>query len=526
MLRALLPAVVVLLQALPAGAQPTTAAPVQIVPVPQTTPLPPLTPPPTDPGKRREWLKARLDEVFGIPALASAKTSVLIAEPDSGKVVYARGEKTSLNAASNVKIVTSAAALALLGPEYRWRTAVYAPAKPGARWLDPGGELPGDLYLRGTGDPTLTTKDLVELVADLAALGLRKVRGGLVVDATLFEGGAVGPAYEQKPESAAFRAPSSAASLNGNAVAVTLTPASTPGGPAKVMLDPPSPYFTVVGRVVTARGGPAVPVIETADHGNGQTRVMVSGRMRAGGEPRTLLRRVVHPELFLGHTFQQLLAKRGITVAKPLRLDKLPDGLRALASHDSPPLAVVVHDLNKRSSNFAAEQVIRTMGAEVVGRPGSWDKGLEAVGRYLESVGVAKGSYKMANGAGLYDSNRFSAEQIATVLRAAMRDFRIAGEFLASLSVAGADGTLAHRMSGTSAERYVRAKTGSLLNVSCLSGVAGAPGQKPVVFSILMNDVPNPYEARALQDRAAEILVAYLEPNRPAATAAGAQGAK
>ena len=117
----------------------------------------------------------------------------------------------------------------------------------------------------------------------------------------------------------------------------------------------------------------------------------------------------------------------------------------------------------------------------------------------------------MKNGSGLYDSNRFSAEQIAMVLRAAMRDFRIASEFLASLAVGGADGTLAHRMSGSAAERFVRAKTGTLANVSCLSGIVGAPGGKPLVFSILMNDTPSP-AARAAQDRFTATLVGYLDP--------------
>ena len=95
----------------------------------------------------------------------------------------------------------------------------------------------------------------------------------------------------------------------------------------------------------------------------------------------------------------------------------------------------------------------------------------------------------MQNGSGLYDSNRFSAEQIVTILRAASRDFRISAEFLASLAVAGTDGTIAHRMGGTLAERYVRAKTGTLANVSCLSGFAGSPGHTPLVFSIIVNDV-------------------------------------
>jgi D-alanyl-D-alanine carboxypeptidase/D-alanyl-D-alanine-endopeptidase (penicillin-binding protein 4) len=280
-----------------------------------------------------------------------------------------------------------------------------------------------------------------------------------------------------------------------------------------VVLDPSSSNLVLAGRVTTAATGPAAPVVQTSDAGNGQTRVTVSGRIRMGSEPRIVLRRIVEPALFLGQTFKQILQKRGITVDKPVRVAAAPkDGLRTLGSHDSPTLAVVVHELGKRSNNFVAEQVLRTLGAEVMGRPGTWQKGLDAVARYLESMGIAKASYTMRNGSGLYDSNRFSAEQLATVIRSAMRDFRISGEFLASLAVSGADGTQANRMAGSAAERYVRAKTGTLAKVSCLSGVAGAPGQKPLVFSFLMNDLRSPVEARTLQDQASELLVGFLDP--------------
>jgi serine-type D-Ala-D-Ala carboxypeptidase/endopeptidase (penicillin-binding protein 4) len=155
--------------------------------------------------------------------------------------------------------------------------------------------------------------------------------------------------------------------------------------------------------------------------------------------------------------------------------------------------------------------VLRTLGAEIVGRPGTWDKGLDAVGRYLATLGIKKGSYQMANGSGLYDSNRFTPEQMVTVLRGAIRDFRIAAEFVASLAVAGTDGTIGHRMGGTLAERFVRAKTGTLASSSCLSGFAGSPGRMPLIFSILMNDTQSAAEARRAQDRAAELLVAYIE---------------
>src|SRR4029079_7475740 len=136
---------------------------------------------------------------------------------------------------------------------------------------------------------------------------------------------------------------------------------------------------------------------------------------------------------------------------------------------------------------------------------------LSAVARYLTALGIKTGTYQMQNGSGLYDSNRFSAEQMVTILRAASRDFRVSAEFLSSLAVAGTDGTIAHRMGGTLAERYVRAKTGTLATVSCLSGFAGSPGHTPLVFSIIVNDTPSAIEARHTQDRAAELLVAYLE---------------
>ena len=477
---------------------------------PRPGPSADLPKPPKDPAQRQAWLKTQLDDLFNANPIAKAKVSAIVVDSDTGKTLYARGEKTQLNAASNVKIVTSAAGLSLLGPEYRWRTTLSIVGPPSGPPLPAGGEVPGDLILRGSGDPTLQTEDLATMIGDLAALGLHKVRGSLVVDESLFEGGTMPPAYDQKNDSTASRAPASAASLNGNVVAVTIVPGPAAGAPAHVVVDPPSPYFTIAGRVVTATSGPQAPAVDTKEE-PAHTRVNVAGRIRLGGDPRTVYRRVAQPALFLGYTLKQQLERRGISIGA-VKIGHAPaQGLRVLAAHDSAPLAVAVQELNKRSNNFAAEQLLRTMGAEIGGRPGSWDKGLKAVERYLGGIGIKAGSYQMQNGSGLYDSNRFSAEQIVTILRAASRDFRISAEFLASLAVAGTDGTIAHRMGGTLAERYVRAKTGTLANVSCLSGFAGSPGHTPLAFSIIVNDIGSANDARRTQDRAAEILVAYLE---------------
>ncbi len=475
--------------------------------------LPQPSPPPKDAEARRQWLKTRLDEILSAPPFAHAKISAVVMDPETGRLIYARNEKTGLNAASNVKIATEAAALALLGPEFRWKTTVLgAPPPEGGKVIN-SGEVRGDLYVKTSGDPTLSTQDLNALASSLFAVGLRKVRGGLVVDANAFDPSNLAPAFEQKDDSAAFRAPSSAASLNANTATVTITPAAAAGAPARVTVEPSSPALVIAGTTTTAAKGPAAPSVETADAGSGQTRIVVGGRILLGSEPRVFQRRIATPEVYFAQTFKQILGKRGITVDKPARAGDAPkEGLRVIASHESPNLAVVVHELGKRSSNFAAEQLLRTLGGENMGRPGTWQKGLEAVARYLESAGIPKGSYVMKNGSGLYDSNRFSAEQIAMILRAALRDFRIASEFLASLAVGGADGTLAHRMAGSAAERFVRAKTGTLANVSCLSGIVGAPNSRPLIFSILINDVASPLAARAAQDNITATLVTYLDP--------------
>lgn len=468
--------------------------------------------PPAALDQRRTWLKTALDEVFNAPAFSSSKVGVLVIEAETGKVLYARNDKTALNAASNVKIVTSASALALLGPEYRWKTIAYAAGPPKGPFLGAGGEISGDLFIRGFGDPTLTTQDLNAFASDLLSLGVRRIKGGITVDETFFEGGHLAPAYDQRLESTIYRPASSAASLNANVVRITVVPGPKPGAPARILVNPPSPYFTMSGRIVTASSGPAAALVDTKEDSGGRTQIVVSGRVRLGSDVRTYLRRVVNPPLYLGHTLKLILEKRGIAVAGGVKLGQVPQqGMRILSSNDSPPLGVVSQELNKRSNNFIAEQVVRTLGAEIIGRPGSWDKGLEAIGRYLNTLGVRKGAYQMANGSGLYDSNRFSAEQMVAVLRGAMRDFRIAAEFMASLAIAGMDGTIAHRMAGTAAERFVRAKTGTLATASCLSGYAGSPGRAPLIFSILMNDVPSPGDARRAQDRAAELLVSYIE---------------
>jgi D-alanyl-D-alanine carboxypeptidase/D-alanyl-D-alanine-endopeptidase (penicillin-binding protein 4) len=193
----------------------------------------------------------------------------------------------------------------------------------------------------------------------------------------------------------------------------------------------------------------------------------------------------------------------------------VPRTARALASRRSAPVGVLVREMSKTSNNFMAEALLKTMGAESAGPPGTWDKGLRAVKQRLAELGIPESSYDYKNGSGLYSSAFMSAETMTRLLVAAARDFRYGPDFVAALAVAGADGTLGHRMAGGPAERYVRGKSGSLRGVACLSGFAGGVGRPLLAFSVLVNDIPDTpagaRAARSLADEVAETLVRYVE---------------
>jgi D-alanyl-D-alanine carboxypeptidase/D-alanyl-D-alanine-endopeptidase (penicillin-binding protein 4) len=465
--------------------------------------LPPV--PSGSPAERQAWLRARIDELLNAPSLKPAKLGVAVLDVESGKILYTRGEKMPLNPASNAKLVTTAAALSLLSPEYRFKTALYADEVRGS-------ELVGNLYIKGYGDPSLETEDLWKMVSDLYAAGIRKVSGDLVVDDTFFDASRLPPAFDQKTDDRAYRSPTGAASLNYNAIAVTIAAAPEDGGKPRVTLSPQTPYIVVDNRARTGTSGKPALNVTATEHGD-QTMLTITGKIVRGSEPRTFYKRIFHPDRYLNATLGELLARRGVKVAGRQRSGEVPQKVRLLVSHVSEPLSVLIREVNKSSNNFMAEQILKTLGAETFGRPGTWQKGLDAVARFLEEMGIARGSYQMQNGSGLYDADRFTAQLVVQVLQRAYRDFRIGADYVASLAVAGADGTVTHRMEGSAAERYVRAKTGTLDGVTCLSGFAGASGRPPLAFSVLMNAVPDTSaaEARHVQDNLAELLVHFLE---------------
>jgi D-alanyl-D-alanine carboxypeptidase/D-alanyl-D-alanine-endopeptidase (penicillin-binding protein 4) len=202
-------------------------------------------------------------------------------------------------------------------------------------------------------------------------------------------------------------------------------------------------------------------------------------------------RKVDQPALYFGFTLKQLLAQRGVKVKGRIRGGAVPSNAKMLTAPASDTLDIVLKRLNKNSSNFVAEQLIKTIGAEVKGTPGSHAKGIDAMEDFLErQVGLPRGTYVMKNGSGLNDSNRFSASQTNQLLVSMIQKFPIAPEYLSALAIAAKDGTLKYRFEGSEAVGRLRAKTGTLENVSALSGYVQAIGGERFVFSVMVNDFP------------------------------------
>jgi D-alanyl-D-alanine carboxypeptidase/D-alanyl-D-alanine-endopeptidase (penicillin-binding protein 4) len=433
-------------------------------------------------AQEREALKKAMASVIDGSKLAQSRVTVEVRSLDDGSVVFGRDADELLNPASNVKLFTAAAALARLGPEYRFDTEFLVEKD----WKEGKAKT---LYVRGKGDPSLTTERLYGIVAELVHAGLKEVQD-IVVDDSWFDAERQPPGFDQEYGDKAYLAPTGALSLNWNTVGVYLRPADAAGGKATVEVEPPSDYFVIEGEVATGTATQRrFTVASSVDKDRVRQKIEAKGVVPVDKGTWSVWKKIDQPALYFGFTLKALLVQRGVKVKGRLKGGVVPWGQKMLHVAQSDSLDIVLKRLNKNSSNFVAEQLIKTLGAEVRGAPGSHAAGISVVEEFLEKdVGLARGSYVMKNGSGLNDANRFSASQTNRLLAHMMNRFPLMPEYLSALGIAGKDGTLKYRFEGSDAVGRLRAKTGTLETVSALSGYVQAVGGERFVFSVMVND--------------------------------------
>jgi D-alanyl-D-alanine carboxypeptidase/D-alanyl-D-alanine-endopeptidase (penicillin-binding protein 4) len=349
------------------------------------------------------------------------------------------------------------------------------------------------------------------MARELSLNGIRRIEGGIVVDDSYFDADNLPYAYADQPnEDAAFRAPIGAVSLNNNAIAITVRPGHQGMVPARVHLDPEG-YAVLDNDTITVGEGAHNPKISATPLEN-RTKLRVWGNIPLGSRAATYFRRIDNPSLFSGYGLKTVLEDLGITVGGGVQTGVLPTNVPKLAEHRSQPLSVILYETGKASNNFVTEMILKTLGADAKTDAGTWEAALTAAKTTLTEWGIAPKTYVYRNGSGLFDANRFSPDFLTKILIAAYRDIGIRSEFLAQLAIGGVDGTIASRYKGEGIARRVRAKTGTLADVSTLSGfVFDARGERPIAFSILVNNAEGYISAsRTFQEKIVTAIVKYL----------------
>ncbi|MBE9183956.1 D-alanyl-D-alanine carboxypeptidase/D-alanyl-D-alanine-endopeptidase [Microcoleus sp. LEGE 07076] len=425
-------------------------------------------------------LGAKIDAIANRPEFSRSRWGILIQPLSSTATLYSRDAAKYFIPASNVKLLTTAAALQKLGADFRIKTSVYS------------GEN-GNLYIVGRGDPSITETGLKSLAQQLKRRGISQVNE-LIGDDSYFQGNAVNPNWEWEDAQAGYGAPINSLIFDRNSIELLLSPQDL-GQPLKVTFAEPqlTNQWQILNNSETVRQNEP-EFVDVGREFDRQT-IRVSGQLRVGAESESAYVAVVNPASnFLQH-FQQALANAGIKVDRAVVASNSRSFSQELAAVESPPMAELVKETNQESDNVYAEVLLRLLGKITESIPlqptDSSEIGLKELKTALTELGVNPNSYILADGSGLSRHNLISPEALVQTLRL-MANSPAASIYRASLPIAGENGTLKNRFNSTASRVILQAKTGTLSGVSALSGYIEVPNYEPLVFSIIVNqsDLP------------------------------------
>ena len=411
----------------------------------------------------------------------------------------------SVNPASTIKLVTTYAALELLGPAHTWKTELYAdgPLR--------GGVLHGNLYLKGGGDPKLNMERLWLLLRDLRGHGVESISGDLVLDRSHFvqpalpefddDGGDANRPYLVAPDSLL---------INLNAQRFS---ARSEGGQVHISADPPLDAVRIENhvRALPAQATcPAWPQVSYRPIQQGdRVTLIVTGELAQGCQAHTYLALLDHPQYAAG-TVRAIWRELGGTLLGADRIDRVPDDARLLVRAESPDLVEVIRDINKYSNNTMARQLFLSLGS-TFRMPNDKDDAAAAqrvIRQWLARKGLPSSSLVLENGSGLSRSERVTARGLATLLQSAWQS-PYAAEFISSMPLAAMDGTMRKRLQDTAIAGKAHIKTGTLNNVRAIAGYSrDVNGASWAVVAILNH--PRPWGASAVLDQV--LLSIYEQP--------------
>ena len=496
--RCLAASLLIALAALPAGGVATAG------PAPGKTSTRPAAAAGTAPDRAALLSGALAREVEGARRVART-LGVHIVDLAERREVYAFEADHPRILASNTKLLTTAAALAELGPDFEFETRVLL------RGDKVEATLEGDLAVVGSGDPNLSGRfhdgDAYAVFRPWARAlrerGITKVNGDLVLVNGIFEEPRVHPDWPRDQLTTWYEAPVEALSFSDNCVLVRVRPGRAPGAPAVVETVPRLEYFQFRNSART--GGGAGRLFVTREDGGDV--IVVSGSIPQRSGPIDVWVAVYDPTAYFAAAVRAAFAEEGVTIAGVTQaVHGLPGGVwEQVAAHTS-DLATTLAVTNKRSQNFYAECLAKLLGHRLEGR-GSWPAAGVAISRVLARLGLPAEEFRLVDGSGLSRGDQASARALTTLL-AQMYFHAFGRDFVRSLPFSGeADLAWRRRLADPPYRGNVYAKTGTLAGVSALSGYAKATSGRVYAFSILCNQVRSNAGAHAAQDRIVRALI-------------------
>ena len=446
--------------------------------------LPPPKPNPVD----FNYVKNAASKELNTWAFQSSNTAVTIRDAKTGQLIYSSGGTKPVTPASNQKLLTGAAALELLGENFRFTTSMWTSGSTS------GSTLNGHIHLKGQGDPTLVKSDLVYLARQLKAKGITRINGNVVGDSTWYDDVRYADKMQPEDEPYYYSAQTMALTLSPNndfdagSVIVSATP-GTSGSAPKITLEPATSVMAISNTAKTGAKGSANTLKITRKLGS--NTIVVSGSLPAGAATKKEWISVVNPTGYALDVFKKALQAEGITFGSghgQLIRSKLPSGAVKIAETKSDTLKNLMSIYMKLSNNSMAEHFTKEIGVVKKGK-GTWPAGIQAVKEYGTSVGLSMNSWTLIDGSGMSYRNRLTTDQVSLLLHT-VRSEPWYPAFYASLPVAGnpdrlIGGTLRNRLTSTATKGRVIAKTGSLDNVKSLSGYTRTASNEEIVFSIL-----------------------------------------
>ena len=415
----------------------------------------------------------------------------------------------SVNPASTMKLITTYAALELLGPTYQWKTEFFTDGNLS------NGVLNGNLYLKGGGDPKLNMEKLWLLMRDLRANGVRQVTGDLVLDRSHFVQPQL-PAFNDDggDENAPFLVRPDSLLVNLKALRF-VTRNDT--GKVLVSVEPPIATIRIDNQVKAMPGTKCNGEVRynPITQADGMT-VVVSGQLAEGCSSQTYLSLLDHQSYAAG-AVRAIWNELGGSIQGGDRVGAVPKSARVLARAFSPDLVEVIRDINKYSNNTMAQQLFLSLGERYRNEADGDDaKAAQRVIRqWLAKKGITASHLVMENGSGLSRDERVSAREMATLLQAAWKS-PYAAEFMASMPLVGMDGTMRKRLKRTALQGEGHIKTGTLNTVRAIAGFSRDSNGNTWAVVAILND-PRPWGASSVLDQA--LLDLYSQPKVSSASA-------